>query len=210
MSRDLASVLGDLQKQEIIEITEYRLSSGEDPMAVLNDARSGIEIVGQRFASGEYFIPDLVYSGEILRQVTDMVMSKMTVKIEIKRLGKIVLGTVARDIHDVGMNMVSYMLDICGFEVYNLGVDVPAQKFIEAIKTSGAPVVGLSGFLTLSFDPMKETVEAIKAAGLRDKVKIMVGGGVIDDEIREYAGADAYGRDAVAAVSLAKKWIGGS
>ena len=210
MSRDLASVLGDLQKQEIIEITEYRLSSGEDPMAVLNDARSGIEIVGQRFASGEYFIPDLVYSGEILRQVTDMVMSKMTVQIEIKRLGKIVLGTVARDIHDVGMNMVSYMLDICGFEVYNLGVDVPAQKFIEAIKTSGAPVVGLSGFLTLSFDPMKETVEAIKAAGLRDKVKIMVGGGVIDDEIREYAGADAYGRDAVAAVSLAKKWIGGS
>jgi len=100
------------------------------------------------------------------------------------------------------------MLDTNGFEVYNLGVDVPAQKLVEKIKESGAPIVGLSGFLTLAFDSMKKTVEAIKAAGLRDKVKIMIGGGQIDEEIRKYTGADAYGQDAMAAVTLARKWAG--
>ena len=100
------------------------------------------------------------------------------------------------------------MLDVNGFEVYDLGVDVPAQKFVEKIKESGAPIVGLSGFLALAFDSMKETVEAIKAAGLRDKVKVMIGGGQMSDEIRKYTGADAYGKDAMAGVSLAKKWVG--
>jgi len=101
------------------------------------------------------------------------------------------------------------MLDVNGLEVYDLGVDVPAQKFVEKIKESGAPIVGLSGFLTLAFDSMKETVKAIKAAGLRDKVKVMIGGGHMDEEIRKYTGADAYGRDAMAGVSLAKQWVGG-
>jgi 5-methyltetrahydrofolate--homocysteine methyltransferase len=100
------------------------------------------------------------------------------------------------------------MLDVSGFEVYDIGVDQPAQVFVDKIKETGATVVGLSGFLTLAFDSMKETVEAIKAAGLRDKVKIMIGGGQIDDEIRKYAGADAYGRDAMTAVALTKEWLG--
>jgi methanogenic corrinoid protein MtbC1 len=209
MLQDLASVLGDLKKQETIEFTREWLASGEDPMALLNNARRGIEIVGQRYASGEYFLPDLVYSGEILRQVTEMVTPKLTEVAKVKKLGKVVLGTVAHDIHDIGLNMVGFMLDICGFEVYNLGVDVSAQKFVEKLKESGAPIVGLSGFLTLAFNSVKETVEAIKAAGLRDKVKIMIGGAQMNDDIRKYAGADAYGQDAVVAVSLAKQWIGG-
>ena len=209
MLQDLASVLGDLKKQETIQITQEWLAGGEDPMALLNDARRGIEIVGQRYASGEYFLPDLVYSGEILRQVTEMVTPKLDEVAKVKKLGKVVLGTVAHDIHDIGLNMVGFMLDICGFEVYNLGVDVPAQRFVEKLKESGAPIVGLSGFLTLAFNSVKETVEAIKAAGLRDKVKIMIGGAQMNDDIRKYAGADAYGQDAVAAVSLAKQWIGG-
>jgi methanogenic corrinoid protein MtbC1 len=209
MLQDLASVLGDLKKQETIEITQEWLAGGEDPMALLNDARRGIEIVGQRYASGEYFLPDLVYSGEILRQVTEMVTPKLNEEAKVKKLGKVVLGTVAHDIHDIGLNMVAFMLDICGFEVYNLGVDVSAQKFVEKLKESGAPIIGLSGFLTLAFNSVKETVEAIEAAGLRDKVKIMIGGAQMNDDIRKYAGADAYGQDAVAAVSLAKQWIGG-
>jgi 5-methyltetrahydrofolate--homocysteine methyltransferase len=101
------------------------------------------------------------------------------------------------------------MLDISGFEVIDLGVDVPVQKFVDKIKESGAPVVGLSGFLTLAFDAMKETIEAIKAAGLRDKVKVMIGGGQMSDEIKNYTGADAYGRDAMAGVALAKEWVRG-
>lgn len=210
MLQDFASVLGDLKKQETIEITQKWLASGKDPMAILNDARRGIEIVSQRFASGEYFLPDLIYSGEILKQVTEMVAPELKEEAKVKKLGKVVMGTVAYDIHNIGLNMVDFMLDTFGFEVYNLGVDVPAEKFVETIKTTGAPIVGLSGFLTLSFNSMKETVDAIKAAGLRDKVKIMIGGAQMNDDIRKYAGADAFGRDAVAAVSLAKQWIGGT
>jgi 5-methyltetrahydrofolate--homocysteine methyltransferase len=137
-----------------------------------------------------------------------MVKPKMSKQGEIKRVGKVVFGTVAGDIHDIGKDIVVFMLDVNGFEVYDLGVDVPAQKFVEKIKETGAPVVGLSGFLTLAFDSMKQTVDAIKAAGLRDKVKVMIGGGQMSEEVRKYTGADAYGPDAMAGVSLAKKWSG--
>ena len=138
-----------------------------------------------------------------------MVKPKLSKNVEAKRLGKFVMGTVAGDIHDIGKNIVTFMLDINGFEVYDLGVDVSPEEFVEKIKETSAPIVGLSGFLTLSYDSMKQTIEAIKNAGLRDKVKIMIGGGQINEEIREYTSADAYGKDAMAAVSIAKEWIGG-
>jgi len=206
MAKDLVSALADLKEKEALKIVEDRLGAGEEPLKILDDARQAMEVVGKRFASSEYFIPDLVYSGEILKAVTDMVKPKMSKEAEIKRLGKVVFGTVAGDIHDIGKDIVVFMLDVNGFEVYDLGVDVPAQKFVEKIKESGAHIVGMSGFLALAFDSMKQTIEAIKAAGLRDKVKIMIGGGQISDEIRKYTGADAYGMDAMAGVSLAKKW----
>ena len=209
-SEDLVSALADLKEKRALEITRDRLNSDEDLIAILNDARRGMGIVGERFASGEYFIPDLVYSGEILKQVTEMVKPELTKEAVVKRLGKVVLGTVAGDIHDIGLNIVDFMLDTNGFEVHNLGVDTSASKFVDKIQETGASIVGLSGFLTLAFDSMKKTVDAIKAAGLRDKVKIMIGGGQIDEEIKRYAGADAYGRDAMAAVSLAKQWMGGN
>jgi len=122
-----------------------------------------------------------------------------------EKLGKVVLGTVQGDIHDIAKDIVGFMLDLNGFEVTDLGVDVPPEKFVETVKETGAKIVGLSGFLTLAFDPMKDTVAALKAAGLGD-VKIMVGGGQIDENIRQYTGADAYGKDAMAAVALAKDW----
>jgi len=208
MAKDLVSTLADLKEQEALKIVEERLSGGEEPLKILDDARKAMEVVGKRFASSEYFMPDLVYSGEILKAVTDMVKPKLSKEGEIKRLGKVVFGTVAGDIHDIGKDIVVFMLDVNGFEVYDLGVDVPAQKFVEKIKESGAPIVGLSGFLALAFDSMKQTIEAIQAAGLRDKVKVMIGGGQMSDEVRKYTGADAYGMDAMAGVSLAKKWVG--
>jgi methanogenic corrinoid protein MtbC1 len=208
MAKDLVKALADLKEQEAIKIVEERLRAREDPQKILEDARKAMEIVGKRFASSEYFIPDLVYSGEILKSVTELVKPKLTKAAESKKLGKIVFGTVAGDIHDIGKDIVVFMLDVNGFEVYDLGVDVSAQKFVDKIKETGASIVGLSGFLTLAFDSMKQTVEAIKAAGLRDKVKVMIGGGQITDEIRNYTGADAYGKDAMTGVSLAKKWIG--
>jgi len=208
MAKDLVKALADLEEQEVIKIVEDRVKANEDPLKILEDARKGMEIVGQRFASSEYFIPDLVYSGEILKSVTELVKPKMTGVAESKKLGKIVFGTVAGDIHDIGKDIVVFMLDVNGFEVHDLGVDVSAQKFVDKIKETGAPIVGLSGFLTLAFDSMKQTVEAIQAAGLRDKVRVMIGGGQITEEVSKYTGADAYGKDAMAGVTLAKKWAG--
>jgi 5-methyltetrahydrofolate--homocysteine methyltransferase len=209
MAKDLVKTLADLKEKEALKIVEDRLKAGEDPLKILDDARRALEIVGKRFSNCEYFIPDLVYSGEILKKVTEMVKPKMAKAAEVKRLGKVVVGTVAGDIHDIGKDIVVFMLDVNGFEVFDLGIDVPAQKFVDKIKETNSKVVGLSGFLTLAFDSMKETVEAIKKAGLRDKVKIMIGGGQIDDQVKGFAGADAYGKDAIEAVQLAKGWIGG-
>ena len=208
MAKDLVSTLADLKEKEALGIVQDRLSAGDDPLSILDDARRAVEIVGKRFADSEYFIPDLVYSGEILKGITDMVKPKLTKAAEVKRVGKVIIGTVAGDIHDIGKDIVVFMLDVNGFEVYDLGVDVPAQKFVDKIKESGAPIVGLSGFLALAFDSMKETIEVMKAAGLRDKVKVMIGGGQMSEEIKKYTGADAYGKDAMAGVSLAKKWAG--
>jgi methanogenic corrinoid protein MtbC1 len=210
MAEDLVNTLADLKEQETLKIVKDRLSAGEDPFKIMEDARKGMEIVGKRFSESEYFIPDLVYSGEILKAVTELVKPKLAKAAESKKLGKIVFGTVAGDIHDIGKDIVVFMLDVNGFEVHDLGVDVPVQKFVDKIKETGAPIVGLSGFLALAFDSMKDTVEAIKKAGLRDKVKIMIGGGQITDEVKKYTGADAYGKDAMTGVTLAKKWVGAS
>jgi 5-methyltetrahydrofolate--homocysteine methyltransferase len=208
MAKNLVNTLADLKEKEALKIVEDRLNASEDPLKILEDARRGMEIVGKRFGDNEYFIADLMYSGEILEAITNMVKPKLAKTAEMKRLGKVVFGTVAGDIHDIGKNIVVFMLDINGFEVYDLGVDVPPQKFVQKIKESGAPIVGLSGFLSLSYDSMKETVEALKDAGLRNKVKVMIGGHRMSEEIRKYTGADAYGEDAMVGVSLAKKWVG--
>jgi len=209
MAKDLISTLADLREKEALKIVEDRLSAGEEPLKILEDARRAVEIVGKRFSDGEYFIPDLMYSGEILKAINDMVKPKLTKAVGVKRLGKVIIGTVAGDIHDIGKDIVVFMLDVNGFEVFDLGIDVPVQKFVDTIKETGSRVVGLSGFLTLAFQSMKDTVEVIKKAGLRDKVKIMIGGGQIDEQVRSFTEADAYGKDAMEAVKLAKGWIGG-
>lgn len=207
MSGNLLNLLADLKDKEVLELVTQRLNAGEDPLKILEDSRKGMEIVGQRFASGEYFLPELVFSGDLLKRLTELVKPYLKQEVAPKKLGKVVIGTVAGDIHDIGLNIVDFMLDVNGFEVYNLGVDVPSEAFINKIKETGAPIVGLSGFLTPAFDAMKETVQAIEAAGMRDKVKIMIGGGQLDDGIRKYTRADAYGKDAMVAVALAKGWI---
>jgi methanogenic corrinoid protein MtbC1 len=209
MSGELTKAIAELQENEALRLTKEKLDRGEDPQAILEESRGGMGVVGERFSKGEYFLPELIYSGEILKEVTELVKPKLTASVQTKRIGKCIIGTVAGDIHDIGKDIVVFMLDVSGFEVYDLGIDVPSQKFVDKIKETNAPIVGLSGFLTLAFDSMKETVEAIKAAGLRDKVKIMIGGGQIDEEIKKYSGADAFGRDAMTAVAIAKQWLGG-
>lgn len=207
MSGELVKAIADLEENEALKMTKKRLERGEDPHLILEESRNGMEIIGKRFSDGTYFLPELIFSAQIFKEITEIVKPMLRKDVQPKRLGKIIIGTVAGDIHDIGKDIVVFMLDVNGFEVYDLGVDVPPKKFVEKIREANTPVIGLSGFLTLAFDSMKETVEAIKAAGLRDKVKIMIGGGQIDEEIKKYTGADAYGRDAMAAVSLAKAWL---
>jgi trimethylamine corrinoid protein len=208
MALELVNAIADLNETQALAIVKNRLSAGEDPLTILEDTRQATERVGRRFASGEYYIPDLIYSGVILRGITELVKPKL-VKAEVKGMGKIVMGTVAGDIHNIGKDIVTFMLGANGFEVFDLGVDVPAEKFVQKLQETGASIVGLSGLLTVVYDTMKETVNAIRAAGLRDKVKIMIGGGMINEEVRAFTGADAFGRDAMEGVALAKKWAGG-
>ena len=210
MEEDLVTLIAELKKQEAIQVTEQRLNAGEDPLKILDDARKAMQIVGGRFSDGTYFIPDLIYSGKILEEIAAMVKPGLSQTPQSKKLGKIVIGTVAGDLHDIGKDLVTFMLDINGFDVFDLGIDVQPQTFVDKIKEIQPEIVGMSGFLTSVFRAMKDTVDAIAEAGLRDKVKIMIGGGVMDDEIKLYSGADAYGRDAMAAVNLARKWTGGA
>lgn len=210
MTDNLITLLVELKEQDCLRVTGERLEAGEDPHKIIEDAREAMKIVGQRFADNVYFIPDLVYSGKILEQISEIVKPELSQKSQTKRLGKFVIGSVAGDLHDIGKNLVSFMLDVSGFEVFDLGVDVPAQAFVDKIKEVEAEVLGLSGFLTSVYQAMKDTVEVVKTAGLRDQVKIMIGGGVMDDEVKKFSGADAYRPDAMAAVTLAKEWIGGA
>jgi len=210
MSNDIVNLLADLKEEEVLKLIRTKIDAGENALGILDDTKKAMEIVGKRFADGDYFLPELIYSAEIMKQVAEIIKPKLGDTTKTKKLGKIVLGTVAGDIHDIGLNIVEFMLDVNGFEVYNLGVDVPADKFVEKLKETGSKILALSGFLTLAFDAMKTTVEAVKAAGLRDQTKIMIGGGQIDEQIRKYATADAYGTDAMAAVSFAKQWTGNS
>jgi 5-methyltetrahydrofolate--homocysteine methyltransferase len=210
MNDDLVTLIAELKQKEAIRVTEQRLKSGEDPLKILDDGKKAMQIVGRRFSEGTYFIPDLVYSGKILAQVAERVKPGLAQAPHTEKLGKIVLGTVAGDLHDIGKNLVTFMLDVNGFAVYDLGVDVKPQIFVGKIREVQPQIVGLSGFLTSVYQAMKDTVDAIAASGLRNEVKIMIGGGVMDEEVRKFAGADAYGQDAMAAVNLAKDWIGGA
>ena len=209
MAGKLVKLLSDLKEPEALAFVDKALGEGVDPMDLLGQTKEAMNIVGQRFATEEYFIPDLVFSGEILKGIVNKLEPHLKKGEQEERLGKVVIGTVAGDIHDIGKDLVVFMLDVNGFEVLDLGIDVPVGKFVDTIKETGSKVVGLSGFLTLAFQSMKDTVEAIKAAGLRDNVKIMIGGGQIDEQVKGFTGADAYGKDAMEAVKLAKGWIGG-
>ncbi|GAB4526366.1 MAG: corrinoid protein [Anaerolineae bacterium] len=210
MKEKLINAIADMKEEEALRLAQEMLDAGEDPQTVLDAGREAMSIVGNRYEEKEYFLPELIIAGDMLKAIGDMVKPKLRAQAaQSQPLGKIVLGTVAGDIHDLGKDIVGFMLDVNNFEVHDLGVDVPAEKFVQAIQEVSPEIVGMSGFLTLGFDQMKTTIEAIKEAGLRDSVKIMIGGAIMDESAAQYVGADAYGADAAAAVKLAKSWTGG-
>jgi methanogenic corrinoid protein MtbC1 len=205
----LAEAIADMREDEALETAKAMLASGADPLRVLELCREAMEVVGKRFQAGEYFLPELILAGEMLESIGALAkpLIKQDAAGEAKKLGRVLIGTVHGDLHDIGKNIVGFMLDINGYEVKDIGIDVPVERFVEEIRAFRPAVVGLSGFLTLAFDSMKQTIEAIEKAGLREELRIMIGGGQVDETVRSYTGADAFGNNAMAAVTLCRGWM---
>jgi 5-methyltetrahydrofolate--homocysteine methyltransferase len=205
----LVEAMANMKEQEALILADKKLNQGEDPLEVLGLCREAVEHIGKQFELGRYFLPELILAGEMLKAISKMAepFIQGDIVAAAEPIGKVVIGSVQGDIHDIGKDIVIFMLDVNGFEVHDLGVDVSSRKFVEAVRSIQPQVVGMSALLTTVFDSFKDTVESIAEAGLRDQVKIMIGGGTVTEAVRQYSGADAYGEDAMTAVNLAKKWV---
>ncbi|MCD6530615.1 corrinoid protein [Candidatus Bathyarchaeota archaeon] len=201
----LISGIGDVEevKRKVDEV----LDSGVNPLDVVNALSEALEEVGRKYENREYFLSDLIMAGVLATEVTKT-LEPYLVKTERKSLGKVVVGTVKGDIHDIGKNIVIMMLYANGFEVLDLGVDVPAEKFAEVVKKENPQVLGLSALLTSTIHEMRNVIETLKKKGVRDRVKVIVGGRPVTREFAEEIGADGYGRDAVEAVKEVKRLLG--
>jgi len=205
----LVHALVEMKEEEALQRAKELIEIGTEPMQILEACTQAMEAVGERFQNKEYFLPHLMMAGDMLQRISEMVQPFIKEEKPGQGRGKVLIGTVKGDIHDIGKNIVIFLLEASGFQVMDLGIDQPPQRFVEAVREFQPAVVGMSGLLTLAFDSMKETVQAIKEAGLREKVRIMIGGGQVTEKIKEYTGADAYGADAMAGVHLCKQWITG-
>ncbi len=206
----LVEAMANMKEQEALQIVDELLAQGEDPQKILDLSSEAMQVVGERYQEGSYFLPELIMSGEMLRKIGDILKPKLVAKQggETKKLGTVVLGTVRGDIHDIGKDIVGFMLEVNGFDVYDIGIDQPEEAFVKAVQEHKPEVLALSGFLSVAFDSMKSTIEQVEAAGLRKGLKVIIGGGQMDDTVRKYTGADAYGDDAMAAVAYAKEAVG--
>jgi len=209
MPEKLFDAITSLSKDEALKITGELLQSGVKPDDILAAGRSAMQIIGERFEAGEYFLPELIVSGDILASVAEQIKPFLQKSRAADKIGKVVFGTVEGDIHDIAKDIVVFMLEVNGFEVIDLGVDVPAEAFVQAVQDHQAEIVGLSGFLTLAIEPMKQTVGALKQAGLTN-VRVMIGGGPVNELVCKDTGAHAWGANALDAVSIAKRWVGAS
>jgi 5-methyltetrahydrofolate--homocysteine methyltransferase len=208
--RRLVNLLVEMEEDEALALANTMLlEEHADPMRVLELCRMAMDSVGKRFEAGEYFLPELVLAGDMLETIGNIAKPLISQDAEgsRKKLGKVLIGTVHGDLHDIGKNIVTFMLDINRFEVKDLGIDVPIRTFVSEIRSFKPEVVGLSGFLTLAFDSMKETIDAFEQEGMRQDFKVMIGGGQIDETVRAFTGADAYGANALEAVKLCKNWL---
>jgi trimethylamine corrinoid protein len=208
MTDSLVQALVEMKEAEALQRAKQLLDEGVAPLEILEGCSKAMEIVGQRFEKGVYFLPHLMMAGEMLKQITSLIKPLIQEQKTGDQGGKVLIGTVEGDIHDIGKNIVVFLLEANGFQVRDIGINQKPSKFVDAIKEFQPKVVGMSGLLTLAFDSMKNTVQAIDAAGLREKVRIMIGGGVVTEKIKDYSGADAYAPDAMAGVRLCKQWIG--
>jgi methanogenic corrinoid protein MtbC1 len=202
---ELAQALADLDKKHVADLVEDKLKGGVPPLEILKDLNEGMIEVGNRFSACEYYISELIFSSHIYKEVIaklDPLLGEMELD---QSAGTVVIGTVKGDIHDIGKNIVVTLLRNAGFRTIDLGVDVDAERFVETVKESGAKALALSCLLNLAIQEMKTVVDAFVAAGIRDRVKVVIGGQPIDEKVCEYVGGDYYGTDAPAGVRICKQ-----
>jgi 5-methyltetrahydrofolate--homocysteine methyltransferase len=203
----IRDALVNLDFDKAKEFTRIALENGVDPKEIiLKGVSQGMEIVGGKFESSEYFLSELIVAGEIGKEISAMLKPYLRGE-EVKKVGKVVIGTVSGDLHDIGKNIVAMMLEAAGFEVIDLGADVPAEKFIEAVRRERPHIAGMSALLTVTMVEMKNVIEALKEAGLRDKVKVIIGGAAVTEDYAKSIGADGYGANAVEGVRICKQWM---
>ena len=189
-------------------ITEQAIKDGADPVKLVDENMiPAMNEVGRRFECNEYFVPELLISARAMKAALDLVRPLLVAR-GAKPLGTVAVGTVKGDLHDIGKNLVAAMFEGGGFEVIDLGVNVPPEKFIAAIKEKGAQVVAMSALLTTTMPAMKTTIEALKQAGVRDQIKVLIGGAPITQKYADEIGADGYSENAVGAVGVAKQTLG--
>ena len=203
-NHNLIQLLADLEEDIVLNLVQERLKAGHDPLKILEDCNEGMKLVGQRYERGEYYIAGLIMSGEIFREVVEIIQPLMIKKTDQKSSGRILVGTVSGDIHDIGKNMVGMLLSCYGFTVIDLGVDVPPAEFAAKAVEFKPDVVGLSGLITASFEMMKQTISALRVESEKHNLSfpILIGGGMIDDQVCRYVGADYWLKDAMAGVRL--------
>lgn len=210
MTDALIQAMAEMKEAAALQEANRLLEEGIDPMAVLNACSAAMQTVGERFEKGEYFLPHLIMAGNILKQISDIVKPRIEQQEGAAAgKGRVLIGTVKGDIHDIGKNMVAFLLEANGLQVKDIGIDQHPDKFVAAIDTFHPHVVGLSGLLTMAFESMKDTIRAVEKAGLRDNTRIIVGGAQVSERVKDYTGADAFAPHALAGVRIIKEWIGG-
>jgi len=205
----LAQAVIDGEPEDAEELAGQALEQGLDPLVCINEGLTqGMDRVGELFASGEYYLPDLIIGGEAMKGALAVLEPALTGGQEREVAGRVVLGTVKGDLHEIGKTLVGTMLTANGFQVTDIGIDKPADEFIAAVKEANATLIGASALLTTTIPEQQKIVEALVEAGLRDKVKVMVGGAPVTQAWADKIGADGYAEDAIGAVSVAKKLVG--
>jgi methylmalonyl-CoA mutase cobalamin-binding domain/chain len=211
--KDLYTAVVEMQEDAAMALTRSYLEQGVPALEIFGCYQSAMEEIGKRFERQIYFIPELIMSGEMMKTGAEILKPFMAEQgadpraNDSGKLGKVVMATVQGDIHDIGKNIATMMLELNGLEVKDIGVDVPADRIIQEAMDSQADVIGLSGLLTLAFDPMKSIVDQLEEKGLRDKIKVIIGGGQMDAQVCKYVGADAFVTDAVEGVNIVKGWL---
>jgi methylmalonyl-CoA mutase cobalamin-binding domain/chain len=202
---ELGDALRDLKEDEVYRLVDKQIDEGVSPLEIIAACNEGMAAVGELFSSNVYFISQLIYSAEILKTVMKKLEPILAGIQTAGSQGQVVIGTVKGDIHDIGKNIVVTLLKGSGFEVLDLGVDVPPDKFVAALQDTRAKVLGLSALLTTTYPAMKTAVEALEQAEIREKVSVIIGGAPCNEQVREFSGADYYAKDAVAGVNICKQ-----